>query len=296
MTLFPWRGFGGIGRWDTWLSSLALALMTLIPLIEIGLRPVSGKGIENASVLVQHLGLVLAMFGAVAAERNGHLSSLGNGLATHVTARFLPVLTAFANASASLICGILTIASWRFVVTETISPHNLAYGIPTWWIQASMPIGFAILAARLGVRCASGLWLRNAFALLIPILGMTLADVWDGTSILMWPGVIWLIAILLCGAPIFSVLGGLALILFWQDGQPLASVALSHYQITVNPSLPALPLFTLAGLVFARTGAAHRLSGVFTALFGGGIKGTVLAAAVLCSFFTALTGGSGVPI
>ena len=36
---------------------------------------------------------------------------------------------------------------------------------------------------------------------------------------------------------------------------PLASVALSHYQITVNPSLPALPLFTLAGLVFARTGA-----------------------------------------
>ena len=71
---------------------------------------------------------------------------------------------------------------------------------------------------------------------------------------------------------------------------------LSHYQITVNPSLPALPLFTLAGLVFARTGAAQRLGAVFVALFGGGVTGTVVAAAVLCSFFTAFTGGSGVTI
>ena len=39
-----------------------------------------GKGIDNAPVLVQHLSLVLAMFGAVAAERNGHLTSLGSSL------------------------------------------------------------------------------------------------------------------------------------------------------------------------------------------------------------------------
>jgi C4-dicarboxylate transporter DctM subunit len=68
--------------------------------------------------------------------------------------------------------------------------------------------------------------------------------------------VLWLLLVLLAGAPIFAVLGGLALALFWSEGQPLASVPLSHYQITVNPSLPALPLFTLAGLVFARSGAA----------------------------------------
>jgi tripartite ATP-independent transporter DctM subunit len=92
------------------------------------------------------------------------------------------------------------------------------------------------------------------------------------------------------------VLGGLALALFWQDALPLASIPLSHYQITVNPSLPALPLFTLAGLVFARTGATKRLGAVFVALFGGGATGTVVASAVLCSAFTAFTGGSGVTI
>ena len=90
----------------------------------------------------------------------------------------------------------------------------------------------------------------------------------------------------------FAVLGGLALALFWSDGLPLASIALSHYQITVNPSLPALPLFTLAGLVMARTGAAQRLGALFVALFGGGARGTVLAAAVLCSAFTAFTGAA----
>ena len=118
----------------------------------------------------------------------------------------------------------------------------------------------------------------------------------DGNALPLWPVALLLAGGLLVGAPIFAVLGGLALALFWQDAQPLASVPLSHYQITVNPSLPALPLFTLAGLIFARTGAAQRLGALFVALFGGGVTGTVCASAVLCSFFTAFTGGSGVTI
>ena len=67
-------------RMDEPLAAAALALMTLIPLIEMALRPLHGRGIENAPVLVQHLGLVLAMFGAVAAERHGHLSTLGSSV------------------------------------------------------------------------------------------------------------------------------------------------------------------------------------------------------------------------
>jgi hypothetical protein len=92
------------------------------------------------------------------------------------------------------------------------------------------------------------------------------------------------------------VLGGLALALFMGDGLPMASIALSQYQMTVNPSLPALPLFTLAGLLFAKTGAVQRLGVLFLAIFGNGMMGTLLAATVLCSFFTAFTGGSGVTI
>ncbi len=296
MVAMIWARIKGAMRFDEVVASTALALMALIPLVEIVLRPLHGQGVENASVVVQHLGLVLAMLGAVAAERHGHLSSLGNGLAGLGNAVFQSTVKAFAQGSAALICGLLVLASWRFVATEIGLPHALAYGLPTWWVQALMPVGFALLGFKLGARCTSVVWLKLLAGLALPAIGFWLAHVFDGDEVLLWPALVWLLAVLLSGAPIFVVLGGLALALFWHDGQPLASVALSHYQITVNPSLPALPLFTLAGLVFARTGAAGRLGAVFMALFGGGVTGTVVAAAVLCSFFTAFTGGSGVTI
>ncbi len=283
-------------RGDEPLASAALALMTLIPLIEMALRPLHGRGIENAPVLVQHLGLVLAMFGAVAAERHGHLSTLGSGFAHRGSAQLQSAVQAFAQGSASVICGLLAFASWRFVASEMQAAQVLAYGVPVWWVQASMPVGFALLGVKLGARCAQTWSWQALLALALPLAGGVMAAQFDGGSVPLWPGLLWLLCVLLSGAPIFAVLGGLALALFWSDGLPMASIALSHYQITVNPSLPALPLFTLAGLVFARTGAARRLGSLFLAVFGSGVRGTVLASAVLCSAFTAVTGGSGVTI
>lgn len=281
---------------DTWVAAAALVLMTLIPLLEILLRPGLGKGIENAPALVQHLGLVLAMLGAVAAERHGHLSTLGGGLGALGGGLRQKAIYYFAKASAALICGALALASWRFVASEMVAGHNLAYGVPVWCVQAVMPVGFLLLGARLASRCAEPIMLRLLFSVVLPGLGVLLVAQFEGTSMMLWPFVLWVLAALLAGAPIFAIIGALALALFWQEGQPLASVPLSHYQITVNPSLPALPLFTLAGLVFARTGAAQRLGAVFLAAFGEGVTGTVVAAAVLCSCFTAFTGGSGVTI
>ncbi len=283
-------------RFDELIASAALLLMTLIPLIEIFSRPFLGKGVENSAVLTQHLGLVLAMFGAVAAERNGHLTTLGGGLPAGNRNHRQRATFIFANASAALICGLLTWASWHFLVSEWQGGHALAYGVPVWWVQAALPVGFGLLGFKLGARCAASGGLKVAMGLLMTALGVGLGAQLDGTALPLWPLALWLVLVLLAGAPIFAALGGLALALFWSEGLPLASVALSHYQITVNPSLPALPLFTLAGLIFARTGAAQRLGTLFVAVFGGGATGTVFAAAVLCSFFTAFTGGSGVTI
>ena len=131
-----------IERADELLSSLALVLMALIPALEILLRPLMGRGIENAPVLVQHLGLVLAMFGALAAERHGHLTTLAGGARVD-GARPNAVLHAFANGVAALVCGMLALASWRLVASEMEVSHVLAYGLPLWWVQASMPLGFA---------------------------------------------------------------------------------------------------------------------------------------------------------
>ena len=279
-----WRG---LTQADSGLASVALVLMALIPLVEILSRPLMGKGIDNASVVVQHLGLLMAMAGAIAAERFGHLTSLGV---------MVPRLYAVGQLGAAAICGVLAWASGQLVLSEMGAEQELAYGMPIWWIQATMPIGFALLGVKLGARCSHSVSRQCAGALTAPLLGVFVAFLWDGQALPFWPWVFVLAILLFCGAPIFAVLGGLALALFWQEGLPLASIALSHYQITVNPSLPALPLFTLAGLIFAATGAAQRLGAVFVALFGGGKLGTVIAATVLCSCFTAFTGGSGVTI
>ncbi len=283
-------------RLDNVPAVLALVLMMALPLVEMAMRPLVGRGVDNAQVLVQHLGLVLAMFGAIAAERRGHLSSLGSNLDNMGGAAMQAAVRGFAKGGSALLCGMLAWAGWQLVAAERQGGQMLAYGVPTWWVQLSLPVGFALLGLRLGASVARHPMLRVGTALLLPLAGVLVAKAWEGHPLPLLPALIALLALLLAGAPVFAALGGLALALFWSDGLPLASIALSHYQITVNPSLPALPLFTLAGLVFARTSAAGRLGELFVQLFGGGQRGTVMAAALLCSAFTAFTGGSGVTI
>jgi TRAP-type C4-dicarboxylate transport system permease small subunit len=240
-----------LGAVDEWLASGALLLMLAIPLLEIVLRPLFGHGVENAPILVQHLGLVLAMFGALLAERGGHLTSLGSGFGAAKNLRLRAAALQFSRAGSAIVCGMLALASWRFVATEMDAPRDLAYGVPGWVVQAAMPVGFLLLGVRIASRMSEPWPRRIVLAVVLPAMGFLFARQFDGSALPLWPFAIGLAAILACGAPVFAVLGGLALALFWQDGQPLAAVPLSHYQITVNPSLPALPLFTLAGLLFA---------------------------------------------
>ena len=278
---------------DEVLARWALIGMALIPMVELVLRPFSGKGIDNAPVLVQHLGLLVAMLGAVAAERHGHLSSLTWGDAQS------PAMVSWqrlGKAGAAVLCGMLAAASGELVKSEMGSAQTLAYGMPLWWVQAFLPLGFAWLGVKLAWRSLKDFGAMVWAGVLLPLAGVVLAMQLDLQSLPLSLGALVLVALLFLGAPIFAVLGGLGLLHLGHEGLPLASLALSHYQITVNPSLPALPLFTLAGLVLAKTQASQRLSQVFVAILGGGTLGTVLAVALLCSFFTALTGGSGVTI
>lgn len=281
-------------RMDGLIAGVALVGMALIPMVEMVLRPLHGQGIDNAAVLVQHLGLWVAMMGAVWAQRTGHLSSLT--LPLHSQPQWQTALRVFSQAGASVVSGMLCMASGQLVASEMDTATRLAYALPLWWVQAFLPLGFGLLALQLAWHSAPSAPWRALLTWVWPVLGAWIGWSVDFQDIPLAGGGLVLLALLLAGAPIFAVLGGLGLLLLGHEGLPLASLALSHYQITVNPSLPALPLFTLAGLVLAQTQASQRLSRVFVALLGQGPLGTVLAVALLCSCFTALTGGSGVTI
>jgi tripartite ATP-independent transporter DctM subunit len=98
------------------------------------------------------------------------------------------------------------------------------------------------------------------------------------------------------GAPIFAVLGAAALLLFWGDATPLASIPVEAYRIAANPILPTVPLFTLAGAILAEGNASRRLVRAFRALFGWCPGGTAIVTITVCAFFTTFSGGSGVTL
>ena len=292
---------------DNALAAGALLCMMLIPVLEMLLRPWQARGIDNAASLVQHLGLVMSMLGALAAERHGGLARLGN-VGRYFKNPQASLLTQTAGlVMSAVMCGGLSFAGWELAASEWDSAHTLSYGLPLAYAQGLLPLGFALIGIRLGARAVNALGadalpallstaLAHGGALALCALGFAIAQMGileEAPKVLVYLALLTMLAL---DAPIFAVMAGLAWLLFAGEGLPLASLALSHYQITVNPSLPALPLFTLAGLLLASGQSSQRLSRLFISIFGAGQIGTMVAVAVLCSCFTALTGGSGVTI
>jgi tripartite ATP-independent transporter DctM subunit len=148
-----------------------------------------------------------------------------------------------------------------------------------------------------GERSARDMWLDRALAslgILAGVLLIRMPAIVEGHSLL--PIWIVIVAAAVAGTPLFAILGGTAALLFLHDGVTPATILVETYSLSVSPTLPAIPLFTLAGFLLAEGRASERLLRVFRAYFGWIPGGTAVVCAVLCSFFTVFTGGSGVTI
>jgi tripartite ATP-independent transporter DctM subunit len=268
------------------LLAAALAGMAAVPLAEIALRALFQAGISGAASFTQHLALIAGMLGAGVAAREGRLLSL----ATLEPARF------FTRSVAASIASLLCLASVELVLAERAGGNLIAYGIPVWAGQAVLPLGFGLIALRLAWSAGAG-WLPRLGAL---ALAGAVAAASAQRLPLQEPLALAAIGALLLaaalGSPVFATLGGLAVVLFWSDGLPLASIPLDHYRVVVNPSLPMIPLFTLAGYFLAEGGAPRRLIRVCQALFGGLRAGPALVTVLACAFFTSFSGASGVTL
>jgi C4-dicarboxylate transporter DctM subunit len=298
------RALGLIEKFAATIAVVALCFMLLIPAIELMARPFRGGLINNAALLTQHLGLVLSLMGAIAAFPAGHLSTL-TGSRSMFAGTFAPRLANSHHVVALLLAGfcasVLCVASFDLVLSEREASQALAYGIEVWMVQVVMPLGYVLIALALfkaAIRAVDGAFLRLSLLVLVGFIVIAAAGGLLGRleSVDISIFLIAAIFIAIGGAPIFAVIGLITIGLFISVSQPLASIPLSQYAMTVNPSLPALPLYTLAGLLFAKSTAARRLSDLISFMFGGGWRASVVASAVLCSAFTALTGGSGVTL
>ena len=276
---------------------LSVVLITLIgmPLLEAFLRKAFQVGIPGATVLVQHFTLIIGMLGGALAARDSRLLAM-SALPTILPEKGKLFAALFSGTIATTVALFLTVAGVEFVKTEKESGNFLVSTVPIWWVQVITPIGFALVTGRLLWNASPQWWGRLvvfvASGLLVWLATHPPAD----PAKLVWPAIATLIAATVLGAPIFVTLGGAAMILFWGEDLPIVAVAIDHYRLVTNPTLPTIPLFTLAGYLLAEGGASKRLVAVFQSLFGSFRGGPAIVTALVCTFFTSFTGASGVTI
>jgi len=175
------------------------------------------------------------------------------------------------------------------------SPDRIGGWLPLWVAELILPVAFAVITLRFVDQSSSKL--ARTFA-----LGAVAAVLVAGLYLDFAPGqFVWIVVVglVFCGflgAPLFVVVGGVALVLFSSDAVPIAAVPVEIYRIVVSPSIPAIPLFTLTGYLLAEGGSSRRMVRLFRALFAWMPGGPVIAATILCAFFSSFTGASGITI
>ena len=280
-------------RLEVLLTSAVLTALTLLPLIEFASRKLMGQGIPGSIPVVQHLTLWIAFLGAGLAARFDRLLALST--TALLPERLRPVTRILTGALGAAICCGLFAASLGLVRAEHEARGMVGLGIPASVAVAIIPLGFALLAGRLLWR-AGGPWSRLAAAcgLAIPwILHLVPAAHGRGAVLL---GSLIIAAATVLGLPIFASIGGLSLLLFWNDGLPVASIPVEAYRLAASPMLPAVPLFTLGGYILSEGGASRRLLRLFSAVVGWMPGGLAVATCLMLALFTPLTGASGITI
>ncbi|MBS4027186.1 MAG: TRAP transporter large permease [Ignavibacteriales bacterium] len=98
------------------------------------------------------------------------------------------------------------------------------------------------------------------------------------------------------GAPLFSLIGALALYLFHTSGGESTFVIAELTRLAEFPALIAIPLFTFGGYVLAESKTPQRLVNLSQAIVGWIPGGLAVVAIFSAAIFTAFTGASGVTI
>jgi len=277
-------------------ATLALGGIMLLPLAEIFSRKFLGAGIPGAGPFAQSLTMWVGLLGAAIAARQGKLLSLATG-------EFLPknaigsIAHIIAGAVGAMVATLFAFGGAALVKSDRIAGDIIAVGVPVWISDLVLPFAFGVIALRLAHR-ASPNWIGRAIAALGIAAGVYFSmhlDIIEGQSLLPWLLLVVVAGIL--GAPIFTLLGGVAVFAFLVEGsKPIVLLIKASEELTTSTGLAAIPLFTLAGFLLAEGKSSERLLRVFRAWFGWAPGGTAIAAATLCAFFTLFTGGSGVTI
>jgi tripartite ATP-independent transporter DctM subunit len=214
---------------------------------------------------------------------------------------------------AVFICVILAWSSASFIKIA-VDPKLIGF-IPNLVFVLTMPLAYGVMALRFARRIPGK---KRLFSLAALVLG-TIAS-FPAIAKLIWgidtpdmiydaagvfynilygieiPLILFLVVAALMGAPIFTVIAGIALLIIQSAGGESESVSISVFSALTDTNILAIPLFTLTGFFLSESRAGERLVHSFRSLFSWIPGGMIIATVIICAFFTSFTGASGVTI
>ena len=301
-----------LGKIEKGLCFAALISLVIIAASEVVAR-LFGTGIPAANGFLTHILLVLGLFSGMFTARTGeHLSiALFQYVKNEKTRQAFSLATGFFSV---FICTLLAWSSVSFIKIG-IQPRLIGF-IPNLAFAFAMPLAFVVMALRFGLSLpANGrrilfplalvLGSAAAFPVIVKIIwGFDLPDfVYNLVDIfylalyrLKLPLILLCVAAAIMGAPIFTVIAAIALVMIQASGGEAEVVNSSIFSALTDTSITVIPLFTLTGFFLSESRAGERLVQCFRSLFSWVPGGMIIATVILCAFFTSFTGASGVTI
>ena len=144
--ILGWLGKVGVSAENALLVILLLGMIGLSA-SQIILRNFFDIGFFWTDELLRLLVLWVAVIGAVAASRTDRHISI-NLVENYLGERSLALTRVIVHAFSAVICAAVTWFSIDFVRTSHEYGDVLLGGIPAWWLQFVLPIGFGLIAYR----------------------------------------------------------------------------------------------------------------------------------------------------
>ena len=293
-----------LSKAENFLCYICFAIIVSFPVFQILSRFIDIFSIPASQEIVQHMTLWIAFIGAVLAARYNRLLAIVREPIFNQYSEFR--ISHFLVHMCSVgVVFVLAISYLKMIQIGIEYPEFIAPYITVWFAQSIIPVGLLLIWYHMIMTSSNKLNYR--LLLILGSFSMTaILYYWQfpfSNESLLFVKVVSVIALVAFGLPIFIVLAALSILFFlseptdWATNFDLMStISDSAYRIVVSPTLAAIPIFTLAGYILAESNISKRLLNFFKASLGWLPGSTVLIVVLLCAFFTALTGGSGVTI
>jgi TRAP-type C4-dicarboxylate transport system permease small subunit len=144
---------------DSLLVSL-LAAMIIVATVQILLRNAWDTGFAWGDPLLRILVLWVGLLGAMVATRKDNHISI-DILTRYLSTRGKRVSGLLSDGFTLCVCAVLTYQGARFVLQDQEAGIIAFSGLPAWWFELIIPVGFAVMSLRYAVRCVAGLRVQS---------------------------------------------------------------------------------------------------------------------------------------